>query len=92
MALCNALSFKVKNPGVVVTEYLRYAGVVSVAGGGHTGFVNHEVETKLGPVQQDEVILTIHCPKGLMGDLWAQQNIGRLSSFGVKAIAWTHKR
>ncbi len=57
---------------VLITEYLRYAGVIS------------RPENVPGSVVTAKSIV-IYTPKGVNAKVWAEQNIGRLSSFGVHA-------
>ena len=71
---------------VVLTEYLRYAGIISVNGCGHAALIPYSVEIALS--KPDQVLITVECPKGLNAEAWAHQNIGRLASFGIKAIYW----
>lgn len=86
------VSFRVKDPGVVVTEHLRYAGIVSVWGMGHPGYIPNSVMHHFDPVQPDEVLVTITCPQGLHGPTWAEMQVDRLCSYGVKAIYWKERR
>ncbi|MEE9528623.1 MAG: hypothetical protein V3V88_01070 [Dehalococcoidia bacterium] len=88
MVKTTMLSFKVENLGVIVTEHLRYMGVVGVTGMGHTGHVSYEVEREIGILNNDETIIIVECPKGLVPSVWADQNIRRLRSFGIKAVVW----
>lgn len=85
-----SLSFKVKDPGVTVVEHLRYAEVIGITGMGHTGWLPYDVARELGEpnLEDDEVIVTISCPKGFVSSVWVEQNIRRLKSFGIKAIVW----
>lgn len=72
----------------VITEYLRYAGIISVTGKGHTGRLPFRMEQQFPP---GSVLVTMECPKGLTAVVWANQNIERLKSFGVKAEYWTER-
>jgi len=85
------VSFKVKNPKVEVTEFLRYSGVISVYCYDHQHFVPHSVISVLFPVNinEGEAMITIHEPKGIDGKRWAEMNAKRIASFGIKTIAWS---
>jgi len=72
-----------------LAEYLRYSGALAIKGLGHADFLPTEVETALPLSQEGESLLTVDCPFQLRKKFWAEQNLERLQSFGVKAIHWT---
>lgn len=82
------ISFKIENPGVVIVEILRYAEIIRVTGMGHTGNVSYEVIREMGPLNDNEVIVTMDCPEGLSPSVWVDQNVKRLRSFGIKVVVW----
>lgn len=86
------ITFVYEYPGTMITEHLRYAGVIDVTGDGHTGYVPHEVGQALPREQPDEVLVTIGCPRLMRGGVWAEGNLARLGSFGVPAAYWTRSR
>lgn len=85
----HCVTWKQKDPGVVVTEHLRYAGVVSVNGMGHTGFAVGDAPTRLGPLGENEVYLTVKADAREVTGVWAEHLVQRLASFGIRAIAWS---
>lgn len=85
------LSFITKHACVEITEHLRYAGIVSLRGAGHTGYVPLLVQNELNPKGED-IIITCKCPHEYDPSAWSKMNIARMRSFGVKAVHWTESR
>ena len=84
------VAFKVsaKDAGTVVTEHLRYAGLISVENWSHPSHgLPLEIEKALDR-QEGEVIIIMECPHGLNAQVWSQQNVDRLASFNVKAYQY----
>ena len=78
-------------PGVIVTEFLRYAGLVSISGIEHTGHLPIAIAGRFN-CRQDDVLVTIECPRGLLPIMWCRQNVDRIASFGVLAMAWSESK
>ena len=81
-----SFALKPEEQNEVLLEHLRYASVVGIHGSGHTGHVPIIVKREF---PEKNVILTIECPRDLVAQVWVQQNIERMRSFGRKAIYWT---
>ncbi len=94
MAIQTKIAFKVQNPGVVVTEHLRYAGILDVHQPANCRFASMpaQVEAQLLPLKDGEVIIIIDCPKGHDAEVWIKQNTQRLASFNTPSVAWKDKR
>ena len=90
MAKKHYITYKVKDPDVNITEYLRYAGTIDVRDLNHTGYVPYEIERQLAPYYSEgDALITINCRKSDYADAWIKANIKRLASFGVKAVTWS---
>ena len=84
------LAFRIpeKDNTVILGEYLRYAGIVSISGN-RLGMNPPSPEIIRGlEITPSWVVITVECPSGLNGDEWAKMNIRRLASFGVKAMTY----
>jgi len=93
MATRVAITMLVPDPGAVVTEYLRYAGVVSVYSIMHTGRPPMAVEGRFADrgmvLKGTHILLTMYIQVGLETQaFWVTQQIDRLKSFHVAAVAW----
>jgi hypothetical protein len=85
------VAFKVKDPDAVVTEYLRYAGIIEVNDRNHNA-PGYSIAKTLEYNNQTDTIITMECPRGLDGVAWANMNTARLASFGIKAVSYRDER
>jgi len=82
--------FKCKDPGPVVTEHLRYAGLVSVGDRDRGVSMPYDAAKAMGPLKEGEIIVKMKCPPEQRAEVWQEQNLERLRSFGVKAEAFMY--
>jgi hypothetical protein len=80
------VAFKVreKDLGVspVISEFLRYSGVISTSLGGHTAYLPNDIDHEIN-LNPGEVIIVINQPKDIIkGQIWAERNKDRIESFG----------
>ena len=87
MAKKTYIAFKVQDPGVVVSEYLRYAGIISVNDSNHNA-PDYTVARQLQYNPETDSIVTMGCPRECAPEPWAKMNLARLKSFGVQAITF----
>lgn len=62
-------------------ECLRYAGLITV----HPSEIYVE-QTEHGRLEMDKTTFDLHCPNGLLSDVWAEQTSAKMRSFGYNAV------
>ncbi len=87
-----SVRYSPSNLGRTILEHLRYAGIISVFGAGHTGKPPQDVMewfevSRYSP--ETHVLVTLTAPPLVDGPTWQQQNLERMRSFGELVMGWT---
>jgi len=83
------ISFMCEDEGPL--EHLRYAQVISIIRfPGNEQFDERDRLLDQLPKFTHPIIVTIYCPNDLNAEVWSKHNIGRMQTFGIKAVY--HKR
>jgi hypothetical protein len=81
----------VADPGVIVTEHLRYMGAVRVFDANHPGsFLDRSIRDEF-KMNSNEALITVDSPDPHEGHQWAKAQMERLESFDVAAVWYTIK-
>jgi hypothetical protein len=79
-----------EDPGVLVTEHLRYMGLLMITAIDHPNPLPDAISQFFTPRKATDVLVTVTCD--LRGKkeqaIWAKQQMGRLESFLVSAALW----
>jgi hypothetical protein len=82
------ITLLVPDPGVFITEHLRYMGAIRVFSRNHPGYLEPEVKNCF-KLRVTDGLVTVECPEpGKNAPVWARMQLSRLESFGVAAIWW----